>query len=289
MEHHDLREWLRGVVLLGCVLLAACRPTALPAAQSGQPGKTPVAQQEDATGGGIPEEGPGSFLIDPDAGGAPSAGPVIGERKQPGSGFQAFGPVILKHVRVGNFIYFPILTHRHMAPVVVQAAPEAAGGETVHLPLVPGDEIPLPTEAPTAIPTATPAPDEAGLEPRPRLDVQVVPIQLVVGERLVVTGNSEQIGNPFYYLFVREEGSNTVLQLARATFSGQSDPVENTSRLVRFVEGSGSPEEAAFVLEAIAPGTVYITLSVTGEVEYPEGTMWVGISNYPVEVVITGR
>lgn len=277
MEHHDLREWLRGVVLLGFLFTAACGPTASPVVQTGQPERTPVVQREEVTGG-VSEE-PGSFLIDPQVGRAPG-GSQIGELQQPGSAIQVFGPLILKHFRVGNTIFFPILTHQHVAPVVVPAAPEAAGEETVHLPLVPGEETP---------PTAAPTIEETSPEQRPRLDVQVVPVQLAVGERLVITGSPERIGNPFYYVFVREEGSNTVLQLARTTFSGQSEPVENNSRLVRFVEASGSPEGATFVLEATAPGTVYITLSVTGEVEYPDEIMWVGISNYPVEVVITGR
>ena len=132
----------------------------------------------------------------------------------------------------------------------------------------------LPTPVPTLI---TPA-----AKPAPRIDVTASATSLRVGETVTLTGIPSNIGIPYYTLMLSSGASVTI------TYDNQVQQALGANPQFELVSAAAGMGEVTFVLRALAPGTVDVTISATGEVTSAEGAyMWGYGASAPVTLTIT--
>jgi len=117
-----------------------------------------------------------------------------------------------------------------------------------------------------------------GVQVDPHVEILADKTDLMIGEVLTVTGRPVELGLPYYYLMVRDEGVQQVEPMVQVTYDNQVKPMDGTSQVLEFVSASGQMDLATFQLKAIAPGRTTITISATGEVNVGSSGsyMWSG-------------
>jgi hypothetical protein len=87
------------------------------------------------------------------------------------------------------------------------------------------------------------------------------------------------IGLPYYFLSVRDEGVTDFVSLVQVTYDGQVKLLApDASQAFEFVFFEADMHLVRFVLRARAPGVVEVIIGATGEVHYgyPGPATWSG-------------
>jgi hypothetical protein len=133
------------------------------------------------------------------------------------------------------------------------------------------------TPAPT-LPTPTAAADV----PAARVDLSASATRLRVGETVTLTGTPVNVGLPYYTLTLSSGASVTV------TYDNQIRESLGANPQFELVSAAGAMNEVTFVLRAVAPGTIDVTISATGEVRTPEGAYsWGYGGSAPVTLTVS--
>jgi hypothetical protein len=127
-----------------------------------------------------------------------------------------------------------------------------------------------------------------GLQVDPHVEMLVNPTTVKVGDMLTVIGRPVELGLPYYYLIVRDEGVQQVEPVARVTYDNQLQAMTGSSQLLEFVSAQGKMDQVTFQLKAVAAGQTTITISVTGEVNVGTSgsSMWSGGGSGDVLVTV---
>jgi hypothetical protein len=162
----------------------------------------------------------------------------------------------------------------------------------------PGD-TPLPAETTAPPPNSVYLPsinsNEAGAAPGseaspasdPQVNVDVSQSTLKVGDTLTVLGTPVDIGLPYYYLVLRDEGVQDDPPVVQVTYDNQVTPQDGSSQVLEFVSAEGQMNQVKFVLRAISPGVTTITINATGELHSAEGVSWSGGGSGTVMITVT--
>lgn len=126
-----------------------------------------------------------------------------------------------------------------------------------------------------------PAPEEVV---DPYVSIEIDTTSVTVGETFSVTGWPVQIGMPYYYLIVRDEGVQDALPLAQITYNNEFTPGEGSSQVIEVVEARADMQNATFTLRAIGAGNTTLEISVTGEVHTNQGALWSGAASGAVMI-----
>jgi len=145
-----------------------------------------------------------------------------------------------------------------------------------------------PEPSPGAIEVVTPSPES---DSAPEIDayvqVEASKIDLKVGETMTITGRPVNIGQPYYYLVLRDEGVQDNPYTVMVTLDNQITPGEGRSQVLEFVSAKGGLDQVEFVLRAIAPGVTAVDIEATGEVHFPDGSAtFMGSGSGSVLVII---
>jgi hypothetical protein len=127
-----------------------------------------------------------------------------------------------------------------------------------------------------------------GLQVDPHVEILVSPTSVKVGDTLMVIGRPVELGLPYYYLIVRDEGVQQVEPIVRVTYDNQIQAMTGVSQVLEFVSAEGKMDQATFQLKAIAPGQTTVTISATGEVNVGSSgsSMWSGGGSGDVLVTV---
>lgn len=117
-----------------------------------------------------------------------------------------------------------------------------------------------------------------GLQLDPHVEILVSPTTLKIGDTLTVIGRPVELGLPYYYLIIRDEGVQQVEPIVQVTYDNQIQTMSGSSKVLEFVSAEGKMDQATFQLKAIAAGQTTITISATGEVNSGSSgsSMWSG-------------
>ncbi len=117
-----------------------------------------------------------------------------------------------------------------------------------------------------------------GVEVDPHVEILVSQTELKVGDVLTVTGKPVELGLPYYYLIVRDEGIQQAEPLVQVTYDNQVKLMSGKSQVFEFVSAEGQMGLATFQLKAISTGQTTITISATGEMNVGSSGsyMWSG-------------
>ncbi len=138
-----------------------------------------------------------------------------------------------------------------------------------------------------ATPTETLEPTS---NPYSHLILSMEPANPKVGELVVITADVVELGLPYYYLMVQDEGAADPAELGRATYNNEIAGQEAASQVVHFVQAEGDMHQATFTLLVIAPGTTSIWVNATGEVQASNGAWtWGGGGSEPIVLTVTDR
>lgn len=108
------------------------------------------------------------------------------------------------------------------------------------------------------------------------VDLQASALSVRVGETITFTARPVQIGLPFYYLVVRDEGVQDAPPMAQVTYENVATLQSGSSQVVAFISAQASMEQAVFVVKAIAPGVTTVGVTATGEITTGTGVTWSG-------------
>lgn len=151
-------------------------------------------------------------------------------------------------------------------PVPASTAAETAQFiETATLPVVAPDTATPPP--PTETPQVTLAPEEVD----PYIEIGAAQSELRVGEVITVTGKPIQLGLPYYYLYLRDEGVQDAPFLAQVTYENQFTAGEGISQVLELVSARADMSQVVIVLRAKAPGMTTLSIQATGEVRLQDG------------------
>lgn len=127
-----------------------------------------------------------------------------------------------------------------------------------------------------------------GLQLDPHVEILVSPTTVKVGDLLTVTGRPVDLGLPYYYLIVRDEGVQQVEPIVQVTYESKIQTMSGASQVLEFVSAEGKMDQATFQLKAIAAGQTTITISATGEVNSGSSgsSMWSGGGSGDVLVTV---
>jgi hypothetical protein len=145
------------------------------------------------------------------------------------------------------------------------AAESEAPAPTATLP-APG----LPSATPAGIPDPTAAFTQTEVID-PYIDIGAAQTVLQVGDVITVTGKPMQIGLPYYYLFLRDEGVQDMAPVAQITYQGEFSAGEGKSQVLELVSAQADMQQVLFVLRALAPGVTTLSIQATGEIRLQDG------------------
>jgi len=135
-----------------------------------------------------------------------------------------------------------------------------------------------------ATPTETLEPTS---NPYSHLILSVEPANPKVGELVVITADVVDLGLPYFYMMVQDDGMADPAELGRVTYSNEAGGQEGVSQVVRFVQAEGDMDQAAFTLLVIAPGTTSLWVTATGEVRASNGAWtWGGGGSEPIVLIV---
>ena len=106
-----------------------------------------------------------------------------------------------------------------------------------------------------------------------------------VGDTLTAVGVPVGIGLPYYTLHL---DSNTV---ATVTYDGQVKYQGAAGQVVEFVSAYATMSQVEFILQALRPGTVQVSISATGEIHsgYPGPATWGGDASESILITVVNR
>lgn len=128
---------------------------------------------------------------------------------------------------------------------------------------------------------------EAPTASDPQVNIDVSGSTLKVGDTLTVLGTPVDIGLPYYYLVLRDDGVQDAPPVVQVTYDNEITPQDGSSKVLEFVSAEGGMNQAKFVLRAIAPGVTTITINATGELHSAEGVSWSGGGSGTVTITVT--
>lgn len=129
-----------------------------------------------------------------------------------------------------------------------------------------------PESNPSVTEGMTPSPDSRSAdEIDAYVQVEASKIDLKVGDIMTITGRPVNIGQPYYYLVLRDEGVQDNPYTVMVTSDNQVTPGEGRSQVLEFVSAKGGMDQVEFVLRAIAQGVTAVDIEATGEVRNPNG------------------
>ncbi len=158
----------------------------------------------------------------------------------------------------------PVSTAPAPAPQLTAAVSEAPA-PTATLPAVD-----LATVAPAEIPDPTAAFTQTEVID-PYIDIGATQTDLQVGDVITVTGKPMQIGIPYYYLYLRDEGVQDAAPVAQITYQGEFSAGEGKSQVLELVSAKADIQQVLFVLRASAPGVTTLSIQATGEIRLQDG------------------
>jgi hypothetical protein len=128
-----------------------------------------------------------------------------------------------------------------------------------------------------------------GVQVDPHVEILASQTDLKVGEVLTITGRPVELGLPYFYLIVRDEGVQQVEPLVQVTYDNQVKPMTGTSQVLEIVSAEGQMDLATFQLKAISAGQTTITISATGEVNVGSSGsyMWSGGGSGDVLITVS--
>lgn len=153
------------------------------------------------------------------------------------------------------------------------AAPTPAWAATATVQLI--ETATLPIAAPDTVapppPTETPQVALTPEEIDPYIEIGAAHSDLQVGEQITVTGKPIQLGLPYYYLYLRDEGVQDAPFLAQVTYENQFTAGEGASQVLELVSVQADMSQVVIVLRAKAPGMTTLSIQATGEVRLQDG------------------
>jgi hypothetical protein len=105
----------------------------------------------------------------------------------------------------------------------------------------------------------------------PYIEIDASQFELQVGEVITVTGTPIQLGLPYYYLYLRDEGVQDVAPVAQVTYEDQFTVGEGISQVLDLVSIQADMSQVVIVLRAKAPGVTTLSIQATGEVRLQDG------------------
>lgn len=144
----------------------------------------------------------------------------------------------------------------------------AAPVETTMFPIAAPDTA---TPPPATVTPGTPEPPSAPEEIDPYIEIGAWQTELRVGEVITVTGAPIQLGLPYYYLYLRDEGIQDVPPIAQVTYENQLTLGDGVSQVLELVSLQADMSQVVIVLRAKAPGITTLNIQATGEVRLQDG------------------
>lgn len=130
---------------------------------------------------------------------------------------------------------------------------------------------------------------QQGVQVDPHVEILASQTDLRVGDIFTVTGRPVELGLPYFYLIVRDEGVQQEEPLVQVTYDNQVKPMTGASQVLEIVSAEGKMDLATFHLKAISPGQTTITISATGEVNVGSSGsfMWSGAGSGDVLITVS--
>ncbi len=156
---------------------------------------------------------------------------------------------------------------------------------TVFLPFFPMEQTqveqqPAPSEQPT--PGVQPTP----LSVDPRVELVASATTLKVGEILTIKGVPVDIGLPYYYLVIRDDGVQDMDPMMMVTNENLLKFQDGSSAVFEFVSAEGSNNQVLVELRAKAPGVTTVSIDATGEIHSSAGSTWNGSGSGSVVITV---
>ncbi len=191
-------------------------------------------------------------------------------------------------------------TRRATSPIQQQATPTPRARATQPVGVVPTQE---PQVAPTLAPFTVflpffplefspakegeaPSEQATPLPIDPRVEVSASGTTLKVGEVVTIKGVAVDIGLPYYYLVVRDDGVQDMPPLVMVTYDNILTVQDGSSQVVQFVSAEGNNDQVAFELRAKAAGVTTISINATGEIHTTTGVTWNGGGSGSVVITV---
>lgn len=106
----------------------------------------------------------------------------------------------------------------------------------------------------------------------PYVKVETSEINLTIGDSISVTGWPVDIGLPYYYLILRDEGVQDNPYTIIVTYDNQITLGEGRSKVLEWVSAEGQIDQVTFVLRAIAEGVTTLDIEAAGELQLQDGS-----------------
>jgi hypothetical protein len=120
----------------------------------------------------------------------------------------------------------------------------------------------------------------------PRIELTATATTLKVGDLVTIQGVAVDIGLPYYYLVVRDDGVQDMPPLVMVTYENILTVQNGTSQVVEFVSAEGNNNQVTFELKAKAPGVTTVSIEATGEIHSSAGTNWNGGGSGSVVITV---
>lgn len=127
----------------------------------------------------------------------------------------------------------------------------------------------------------------AGSLPDAYVDLQASSLTVRVGETITFTATPVEIGLPFYYLVVRDEGVQDAPPIVQITYENVATPQPGASQVLAFVSAQAGMDQAVFVVRALAPGVTTVGVTATGEILSSAGASWSGAGSGELVIMVS--
>jgi len=126
----------------------------------------------------------------------------------------------------------------------------------------------------------------------PHVAVCASAVEVAVGSTVSLTARAVDIGLPFFQVSLRPEGAADFVPLVEVTYDNQvrNLSVDPIGEAFIYSSAQGSSNEMTLELIAIAPGSLDVIISATGEIHYgsPGPATWGGGGSEVVTLTAVG-
>jgi hypothetical protein len=144
----------------------------------------------------------------------------------------------------------------------------------------------FPVEQSSAEQPITPGEQSAPITVDPRVELVASATTLKVGEILTIKGVPVDIGLPYYYVVIRDDGVQDMTPMVMVTYENILKFQDGTSQVFEFVSAEGSNNQVIVELRAKAPGVTTVSIDATGEIHSSAGTTWSGGGSGSVVITV---
>lgn len=110
----------------------------------------------------------------------------------------------------------------------------------------------------------------------PHVEISADVTTLTIGDLVTVIGQAVDIGLPYFYVSLKDNGATEFAELVTVTYENQIKSSADVSQVLELVSAQGDYGQVVITLRAQAVGSTEIIIGATGEVQSDQGATWSG-------------